>query len=71
MICCPRCGEPCVSETWAKDHCKPSRIAKRTGYRTDSKRHRAARYKVPKQERIAIASMGAYAQHAAEKGKKK
>lgn len=55
---CGRCGEECASERWARDHCKPSRIALRTGYRTDSKRHRAARYKLPAKRRKEIAAMG-------------
>ena len=56
MTCtCPRCGEACASERWARDHCKPSRILMRTGYRHDRVRHRAARYKLPASRRRAIA----------------
>lgn len=65
---CPRCGEPCASEQWSLDHCKPSRIAKRTGYRRDSKRHRAARYKLTQAHRSAIAAAGARARHEAMEG---
>jgi hypothetical protein len=69
---CARCGEECASERWARDHCKPSRIALRTGYRTDSKRHRAARYKLPAKRRQEIASLGgaAFAQAARRKALK-
>ena len=37
---------------------KPSAEARRTGYRTDAARHRAARAKVPKQRRVQIARLG-------------
>jgi hypothetical protein len=55
---CYRCGELCASERWAKDHCKPSRVAGRTGYRADSEAHRVARMKIPARRRRAIAKKG-------------
>jgi hypothetical protein len=36
----------------------PSRMAKNTGYRTDSERHKEARMKVPKKRRVEIAKAG-------------
>jgi hypothetical protein len=44
---------------------EPARIARRTGYRHDSERHRQARAKVPAARRAEIAHMGA----AARRGK--
>ncbi len=57
-IVCARCGAHCASEAWASAHCKPSRVALRTGYRTDSERHVEARKKVPARRRRAIALLG-------------
>jgi len=58
---CPRCGTPCASEQGARRHCSPARLARRTGYRTDSLRHREARFRVPAAVRRAVARLGAEA----------
>jgi len=58
MPTCPKCGADCASEQWAMKHCTPWRVAKRTGYRTDSERHVEARKKVPARRRKQIAALG-------------
>lgn len=55
---CPRCGHQCNSRDYARRHCTPWRIAKRSGYRTDGERHEAARGKVEESRRAEIAKMG-------------
>jgi hypothetical protein len=47
---------------------EPARIKFGTGYRTDSKRHVAAAYKIPKAQRIARAKAAAAARLARRSG---
>jgi hypothetical protein len=69
---CATCNKVVSSEAYARRHCDPSRVAKRTGYRTDPDRHKAAREKVPPKRRAAIAAAGgaAYRKIAAKRRKK-